>query len=786
LSSIVNLDKNSRWPQKTIGTKAFNLQKMMLLGINVPACSVVTTNAYKESIQGRITETLQKELSSKFSNWHLPIIARSSSLAEDKKESSKAGVFATITDIRDEYSLINAIEKVWSSSSGEDIAVIIQKQLKPDIAGVLFTRDPVTGANEHVIEYVEGMGESLVSGKKDPIRVRATDNRFKELIKIGKQLESMFGYPLDIEWAMTEKTFHILQARPVTALPVPPKENNITYSMVLAEQFFSGPSSPLFFSIFKFLFEEYYARETAREVGLDVLPKEPLLIRYRDHMYVNTFSTQYLLRKAGKLGNFQQQLKVLPEDIRKEFEESKQKNILFAAGLLAKIAILIIKRPELRRSNVDLEFIRKTVPIVLNGLEMLNDQPDTRDELKQQYRILLDLTIEHIRSSKWGLAYCIMLSSLLQRFLEKNHITGADIKLLALMSGLPSEKTSKGIDELQILAYKYRQDKIVKDIINQNLESYQEYREKLAENTEGLKFTEAFESILSRYGHRRLARDIIHPSWKDEPTIPFTMVRNIILNEDLHNIIETREIGIKKRNEVSQQILKQIPIYKRRRFNSHSKYLLRYLSFRELQRFYLDMILSRMRVLILTIGEKMAEVGIIEDRNDIFFLTKDEIEGYLNGDNTNLGTKAAFRKMTFCESSTKPKLYLRNGVDFDTISSVDTDQTFGNKVRGESVSAGIFKGKVKVIEYIDSGSSILPGTVLVTKSIDPGQTQLFTSAGGLILEVGGVLSHGAILAREFGIPTVAQVKGATKRFRDGQEVVVDGTKGEVVLVEGGE
>ena len=137
--------------------------------------------------------------------------------------------------------------------------------------------------------------------------------------------------------------------------------------------------------------------------------------------------------------------------------------------------------------------------------------------------------------------------------------------------------------------------------------------------------------------------------------------------------------------------------------------------------------------------------------------------------------------MKFQESPEKPGLYLRNGVDFNEISPVQTEHMKGNVIKGEPVSSGVFAGKVRVIEKIDAASLILPGTVLVTKSIDPGQTQVFTRAGGLILEVGGVLSHGAILAREFGIPTVARVNGATKIFHDGQEVLVDGTKGEVVV-----
>jgi pyruvate,water dikinase len=140
------------------------------------------------------------------------------------------------------------------------------------------------------------------------------------------------------------------------------------------------------------------------------------------------------------------------------------------------------------------------------------------------------------------------------------------------------------------------------------------------------------------------------------------------------------------------------------------------------------------------------------------------------------------RSLAFRESDDKPGLYLRNGVDFDSIYVSDEVHGEGRIIKGESVSGGSFKGKIKVIENIDSGSVISPGEVLVTRSIDPGQTQAFSLAGALILEVGGILSHGAILAREFGIPTVAQVNKATELFFNGQEVVVNGTKGEVVLV----
>jgi pyruvate,water dikinase len=785
MNHLVNLNKDTRWGIETIGTKAFNLQKLMLLGMKVPQSFVITTDAFGESPNGKLTGELLSELTLEFTNWTTPLIARSSSIAEDTSKSSKAGVFSTVSDVNTLSDLTNAIEQVWSSSQGDDIAVIIQEQLRPDIAGVLFTRDPVSGENKRVIEYVKGMGESLVSGKKNPIRVNGDDKRFQELTKIGERLESLFGYPLDIEWAQLDNEFHILQARPITALPIPQRGIQPTYSMVLAEQFFSGPASPLFYSLFKFLFEEYYAGETARAVGLDVLPEEPLLIQHKDHMYVNTFPSEYLLKKARGLGNFQQQLKVLPEDIRKEFEDPQRKNVLGAMGLLFKIAFLLMKKPGLRKSKVDRDYLRKVVPEIISGLETIKEPPETKPEMQRQYTKLMEITIKHIRSSKWGLAYCIMFSSLMQRSLEKNHVRDPEIMLLALMSGLMGEKTSESIRELEILSKKYQHNQLVYDTLNREFRTYDEYRDKLLEDPHGRQFAESFKSILFRYGHRRLARDLIEPSWSSDPMIPFSMVRNNLIHKKGARFIG-KGVGVKKRNDVEIKLLRQIPFYKRRRFKSNSKYLIRYLAFRELQRFYLDMIFSRMRYLFLTIGDKMKEEGLIEVRDDVFFLEINEIGDYLKGDMRNLRYTAAFRKMKFKESPEKPGLYLRAGVDFNEISKSETEFIQGNIIKGESVSAGAYKGKVKVIECIDSMCSISPGSVLVTKSIDPGQTQVFTQAGGLILEVGGILSHGAILAREFGIPTVAQVKRATKIFHDGQDVVVDGTKGEVVIIKNSE
>jgi hypothetical protein len=257
----------------------------------------------------------------------------------------------------------------------------------------MFTRDPVTGADAKIVEYVKGMCEDLVSGRKNPKRAVSNDKRFKNLVDIGERLEEFFGYPLDIEWPRTGKIFHLLQVRPITALPVPSKEAGPTYSMVMAEQFFSGPVTPLFYSLFKFLYEGFYVGETLNEGGVDVTSQEPLLIRHKDHMYVSTRWTEYALDRAIGSSNFQQQLKVLPEDIRKEYGNSRHRKVGGAIFLLLKLAFLLFRKPQLSIARVDREFIRKTVPAIISGLEALDEIKPNRREMAQQYQKLIELQI---------------------------------------------------------------------------------------------------------------------------------------------------------------------------------------------------------------------------------------------------------------------------------------------------------------------------------------------------------------------------------------------------------
>jgi pyruvate,water dikinase len=174
----------------------------------------------------------------------------------------------------------------------------------------------------------------------------------------------------------------------------------------------------------------------------------------------------------------------------------------------------------------------------------------------------------------------------------------------------------------------------------------------------------------------------------------------------------------------------------------------------------------------------------------VFYLDLADIANFLNGEkNRKLQKKVDFNKITFKNENTAPGKYLRSGVDFDSIGSKEPiegskvlpyDRT-QNKLHGQPVSPGRFSGKVRVINSISKNTKLAKNEILVTRSIDPGQTHAFLLAGALILEVGGILSHGAILAREFNIPTVAAVKNATQIFKNGQKIIVNGSRGEIYI-----
>jgi phosphohistidine swiveling domain-containing protein len=834
--------------RKALGSKGFDLYRCVLLGANVPDFAVIPTEFHAMEDRTKAMSLLREELARTLTELGGVVAVRSSSVAEDTCGRSNAGRFRTVLGVDSLGSLEEAVTAVWGSSErrprqiggsskappigcrppltgearlGEEdrrssgpalaggrssmehpMAVIIQRMLRPDIAGVLFTRNPVSGADSTVIEYVEGLGEALVSGKRDPARLelpnerknhdarlnhrcsRHTESasRWEELLRTASALEEAFGYPLDIEWACCGGVFHILQARPITNLPAPEVASGPSYSRVHAEEFFSGPVTPLFHSVFQRLYSENYVGETLETLGISFQREQPLLVRHKNYLYTDTGMMELALsRMPSGLGDARKK-EVLPPDIRNAKNRTGERG---GRGSLLRLLGHLMISPRLWITRLDRHFRERVVPDIISRLEDADDLRGMgQKELMENYEELMDIAALHIRTSKWGLVlYSIPLSELVARFMDRNGIERE--KLPALMMDLEDNRTLEATRELGSLADIMMKSPEASRVIRKAKPTYAGYRDELEKVPGGALMVEHFESILMRYGHRRLSRDLISPSWSDEPMIPFGIVRQLVLEGKAR---PGPAGGAERRAAVQLEIERRLPWGKRMLFRKMSKYLARYTSFRELQRFYLDMILSKLRGLMLEISRRMLAQGSVKREDDIFFLEMRDIENFLLGKNVgerddNLERKALFNRLGYENLTGTPGRYMRQGVDFDAVDTSVEKEMSGSSIRGQSVSPGEYSGRVRVIPDLNAETEMEKGDVLITRCLDPGQTHFLMMAGALILEVGGMLSHGAILARELGIPTVAQVRNATTLFRDGQKVLVDGSRG-TVAVEG--
>ena len=245
------------------------------------------------------------------------------------------------------------------------MAVIIQRMLRPDIAGVLFTRDPVSGSKALIIEYVVGLGEALVSGKKTPRRLEVPEGEdleaghpLERLITTARQLEKGFGYPLDIEWALCGGQLYILQARPITKLP-PPEVSSESDSRVHAEEFFSGPVSPLFFSVFNELYSKYYMGETLEALKVKLPLKGPLMVRHKNHLYTVTAPMEFLFSSLPSKTGDRRLSEVLPPDLIEHLSKYKPSS---SRSDLLRASVYLVTNLNLWITNLDKHFRRQGRP----------------------------------------------------------------------------------------------------------------------------------------------------------------------------------------------------------------------------------------------------------------------------------------------------------------------------------------------------------------------------------------------------------------------------------------
>jgi rifampicin phosphotransferase len=421
------------------------------------------------------------------------------------------------------------------------------------------------------------------------------------------------------------------------------------------------------------------------------------------------------------------------------------------------------------------------------------DQTDLKkvhdDELLSLYDDIETSGIKHYQLIRYGMvshsiATNLMIKNWLLKWLDDN-----DGSLYAgLISGLDDNKTVLMNIRFSDLAKILRSDTELVEKINlmDEISSFNdsEINELISTN---LNFRKEFDLFINEYGHRSNTREILYPRWREDKAYVLEVVK-LLSSSDLDlrkKELESRENRFKTEKEVSHRIKKQRGgFFKEKLFGIVLNLAQTYLTFRENQRFYLDHLLFRQRLMLLEMGRRLFENKIIDEVDDVFFLYEKELMAIFDTNNSltefgekitsELRDKILKRKKEFYRYKLSlPPKFLKNGIEFD-----DTVTEYHkNAIYGAAASPGIFNGIARVVKSIEELSQLEDNEILITSNTDPAWTAVFSKVGGLITETGGILSHGAVISREYRIPAVTAVKGATKIFKTGEELVINGNEG---------
>ncbi|QKQ74180.1 glycerol-3-phosphate acyltransferase [Nostoc sp. TCL240-02] len=737
-----------------VGEKAATLSQIKRWGYPVPKGWVLAPIDDPKVL----TEFLQpSELS--------PLVVRSSAIGEDSEQASAAGQYETVLNVTSPEALQQAIAQVQASynhpsavqyrrdrgSNDTAMAVLIQQQVQSVYSGVAFSRDPITQQGDAIIiEALPGSPTQIVSGKVTPEQYRAfvveTEKSssvqlegtgripsalIKQVAYLAHRLEKRYhGTPQDIEWSYDGQTLWVLQSRPITTLlPI--------WTRKIAAEVIPGVIHPLTWSINRPLtcgvWGEFFTLVLGeRALGLDF--NETATLHY-SRAYFN----------ASLLGNIFLRMGLPPESLEfltrgaklsKPSLQSTWENLPGLGRLLK------------RELNLEKDFKQDYHQRFIPGLSQLA-QENVENLEPAKLLIRIDFILELLRH---GTYYSILapLSAALRQAIFRVKDGQIDNSVTPEVAALRS-LSAIATDAKQVLL---------------EFEPQQVF-EQLKQTPEGEKILQEFDELLQDYGYlSEVGTDISVPTWRENPQMIKQMFVQLMQGNEpqagAKDAINSIFAGKRKRSFVQRRV-----DIKGRVTEVYSR------------------LLAELRWSFVALEKIWLKSGLLQNAGDIFFLNFDEVRRLVVGDDSRLIEEldklVESRRSQFVQDSEFiqiPLLVYGNTPPHPLAPSpLYSDQI----LQGIGASHGQAEGRIKVLRNLQDVPEIDRDTILVVPYTDSGWAPLLLRAGGLIAEVGGRLSHGAIVAREYGIPAVMDVRGATWLLQDGQRVRIDGSRGIVEL-----
>jgi len=722
------------------------------------------------------------------------------------------------------------------------LAVIVQPMISANCAGVLFTRNPLASSEfEMMIESNFGLGESVVSGQTIPDRYvveerpnnefvilskeigtketmtvdaaqgidlvttpaqksqqsSLVDSQIQDLSRLARSIEHLFKVPQDIEWALDNKgVIHILQSRPIT-IKRGEKEplDDIFWTRGYADDYWNDPVTPLFFDLLGDQITYIVNVETNAIMGYKDLP-EKLLKLHKGHVYFNLDVIR--TKVVNEIPPF-----IRSEDVLNYFPEGSgpfgkdtMRELPFAlkTRIMAEIRVMLFDSDGSMTKTND-SYMKWTEEVfdpyckkfdVDLGYAMQHESIEALMVLAEE---LDKVMMRHFRMVRYGIPVHTLGMNLITNYLCRRWLgerTGSVVYPL-LLSGLEHSTTETNRRLIQLAMFAISDDALKNLILNT---SSNELHASLIESdlSSAQSFFNEFTRFLDDFGDRGFTREPYYPRWRDAPEYVFDALKPLI-SESTPNYKSTEELITKKRMKAEIVAEKHIrgqrygPI-KWMLFSTILGMARTYIGFRENQRYNLDRWIARNRRVFLEIGKRLVEERYLEESIHVFFLHRRELKKAVKArvdgpepDHFRELAKDRHNEFLRYEHSTPPKFMVGSREFEDPL----PDSTEG--YRGIPASQGIISGKVRILDTIADIPEVRAGEILIVPRTDPGWTPVFSKIGGLITESGGVLSHGAVVSREFGIPAVTNIRNACQIFKTGQKVKLDGNQGIVVLLE---
>ncbi|PEC65665.1 phosphoenolpyruvate synthase [Bacillus toyonensis] len=763
---------------------------------------------------------------SRFGNEHAYAV-RSSATAEDLPYASFAGQQDTYLNIIGKEAVLQHVRKCWASlftdraviyrmQNGFDhnqvsIGVVVQKMVFPVASGILFTADPITSNRKVLsIDASFGLGEALVSGlvsadnykvKEDEIveKVIATkklaiygrkeggtetkkiapnqqkvqtliEQQILQLARIGRQIEAYFGCPQDIEWCLVDDTFYIVQSRPITTLyPIPEAndQENHVYVSVGHQQMMTDPLKPLGMSLFQLT--SFGPRfQAGGRLFVDVAQR--LASPASREFLLNTIGESEPLIKDALMTVIERDnfIKLLPD----EEEKSLGKSMPPASSQPQIENDPAIVTDLIKNSQASIEELKQSIQ-TKSGSDVLDF---ILEDIQQLKKILF-----HPQSMAVIMAGMNVLSWInekMEQWLgEKN---AADTLSQSVQNNITSEMGLALLDVADVI-------RPYPEVIAylQHIED-DSFLDELVQFKDGEKVRDAIEAFLNKYGMRCSGEiDITKTRWSEKPTTIIPMILNNIRDFEAGASKRKFEEGLQEALKREEELLDKLQYLadgkqKVEETKRMISIIRNFAGYREYPKYGMINRYFIYKQALLKEAEQLVRNNVITEIEDIYYLTFEELHEVVR--TNKLDYKVIHKRKNeykLYEKLTPPRVITSDGEII--IGKYKRENLPTEAIVGLPVSSGVVEGRARVILNMED-ASLEDGDILVTAFTDPGWTPLFVSIKGLVTEVGGLMTHGAVIAREYGLPAVVGVENATKRIKDGQRIRVHGTEGYIEIV----